>query len=307
MLITVAICTYNRAESLRRTLASLATMRVPEGLDWEVVVVTNNCTDNTDAVIASFTDRLLLRRERERQQGQSHARNRAVDVANGDYILWTDDDVVVDRDWLAAYAAAFCRWPEAAVFGGAIRPKYEEPTAKWLADSEAVLGGLLVIRDFGDKPLPLSITEDRLPFGANFAVRTAEQRAFRYDPALGLCGDGQRRGDEIDVVERLLCTGATGYWVPAARVEHCIPRERQTIRYVTQYFAGWGETGAVQSGCPAGPFLFGAPRWLWRRWGTEWLRYQVHRWISPAPVWVAHLKAYSTAGGAISYWRTQRR
>ena len=49
MLITVAICTYNRAESLRRTLDSLAAMRVPENLDWEVVVVNNNCTDHTDA------------------------------------------------------------------------------------------------------------------------------------------------------------------------------------------------------------------------------------------------------------------
>lgn len=307
MLITVAICTFNRAESLRRTLASLAAMRVPDNVEWEVVVVTNNCTDHTDAVIASFADRLPLRREREPQQGQSHARNRAIDVATGDYVLWTDDDVVVDSEWLAAYAMAFRRWPEASVFGGAIRPKYDEPVPEWLTESEAMLGGLLVIRDFGNEPMPLSIAEDRLPFGANFAVRTLEQRALRYDPKLGLRGNGQRRGDEIDVIERLLRAGATGYWLPTAQVEHCIPRERQTIRYVARYFAGWGETIAVQTGHPTVPFLFGAPRWLWRRWATEWFRYQVHRWISPAPVWVTHLKAYSTAGGAISYWRTQRR
>jgi glycosyltransferase involved in cell wall biosynthesis len=41
MMITVAICTLNRAESLRRTLESLAAMRVPNGLGWEVVVVNN--------------------------------------------------------------------------------------------------------------------------------------------------------------------------------------------------------------------------------------------------------------------------
>ena len=63
MLITVAICTLNRAESLRRTLKSLAAMQVPDDLDWEVVVVNNGCTDHTDDVIEAFADRLPIRRE----------------------------------------------------------------------------------------------------------------------------------------------------------------------------------------------------------------------------------------------------
>src|SRR5579885_409501 len=133
MLVTVAICTYNRAESLRRTLESLCAMRIPEDVDWELVVVNNNSTDHTDAVIASFADRLPSKRAWEPQQGHSPARNHAVDVANGDYILWTDDDVVVDREWLAGYAEAFRRWPQAAVFGGPISPEYEEPMVRWVA------------------------------------------------------------------------------------------------------------------------------------------------------------------------------
>ena len=93
MLITIAICTYNRADSLSRTLQSLAAMRLPPRVDWEVVVVNNNSTDHTDAVIASFSgSRLPIRREFEPRRGLSRARNRAVDTADGDYILWTDDD-----------------------------------------------------------------------------------------------------------------------------------------------------------------------------------------------------------------------
>src|ERR1700687_4230171 len=83
MLITVAICTLDRAESLRRTLDSLAAMGVPKDLDWEVVVVNNNCADHTDAVIEAFTDRLPLRREFEAQRGLSRARNHAVEAAGG--------------------------------------------------------------------------------------------------------------------------------------------------------------------------------------------------------------------------------
>src|SRR5436305_13472240 len=93
MFVTIAICTFNRAASLRRTLDSLAAMRVPADLGWEVVVVNNSCTDTTDAVIDSFVGRLPIRREFEKSAGQSHARNRAIDVAIGEYIIWTDDDV----------------------------------------------------------------------------------------------------------------------------------------------------------------------------------------------------------------------
>src|ERR1700676_2670539 len=72
--VTVATCTLNRAESLRRTLTSLAGMTVPNDLIWEVVVVNNNCTDDTDTVIATFADRLPIRREIELRRGLAYAR-----------------------------------------------------------------------------------------------------------------------------------------------------------------------------------------------------------------------------------------
>ena len=95
---TIAICTFNRAESLRRTLRSLAALRIPDHFDWEIVVVNNNCTDHTDHVIASFSDWLPVRREFELQRGLSWARNRAVHAAKGNYIVWIDDDVLVPAD-----------------------------------------------------------------------------------------------------------------------------------------------------------------------------------------------------------------
>ena len=146
-------------------------MQVPGGIDWEVVVVNNNCTDHTDAVIASFADRAPIRREFEPRQGLSNARNRAVDAAHSDYIVWTDDDVIADPGWLAAYAEAFRRWPEAAVFGGPVIPQYEEPAAKWVIEGEALLAIVYALRDFGEEPLPLSVPDLRTPVGANFAVR----------------------------------------------------------------------------------------------------------------------------------------
>ncbi|MGH7045236.1 MAG: glycosyltransferase family 2 protein [Stellaceae bacterium] len=308
MLITVAICTLNRAESLRRTLESLAAMRVPEELDWELLVVNNDCTDHTDDVINGLADRLPVRREFEAQRGHSRARNRAVEVMKGDYIVWTDDDVVVDPGWLEAYAEAFFRWPQAAVFGGRIIPRYEMPAARWMVENETLLFGALAIRDFGDDFLPLSVADGRVPFGANFALRAAEQRRFRYNPELGLGPVRRRLGDEADVIERIMQSGGIGYWVPTARVEHCIGRGRQTIGYVARYYAGYGETAAFRDPYSTNwrRFWFGVPPWLWRRLVSQWMRYQIHRRISPAPVWVAYLQAYALAWGAIRYWRNER-
>ena len=305
MLITVAICTLDRAESLRRTLNSLAAMTVPQDIDWEVVVVNNRCSDHTDEVIRSFAEKLPVRREFEPRQGIANARNRAADAAKGEYIVWTDDDVLVEPGWLAAYAEAFRRWPEAAVFGGRIIPKYDLPVAAWITQGEAVLFGPLGIRDFGAEVLPLSVGEARFPYGANYALRAAEQRKFRYDPELGLSPGRRRLHEETSVIIRILQSGATGYWVPKSGVQHCIRRDQQTVASMIRYFASLGETDAFLAGKGDGAVRwFGAPRWLWRRLTEEWLRFQLHRLISPAPVWLAHLKEYGVARGAIRYWRT---
>ena len=309
MLITIAICTFNRAESLRRTLDSLIAMQVPSDISWEIVIVNNNSSDHTDHVISEYADRLPVRRVAEPRTGKSNALNRAIDVARGDYILWTDDDVVVDPSWLTAYVEAFRRWPEAAVFGGRITPKYETPVQKWILQSEALLEGPYAIRDFGDHALPLSADdEDHFPFGANWAMRAAEQRAFRYDPDLGPVPSRIRNQEETDLIQRVLDSGATGYWIPEAKVGHCIGRDRQTVRYIAAYYESWGETLAFRNAAATatGPFWFGVPRRIWPRLLVWGVLYRACRFVSPAPVWVRYLEAYSWNKGICRYWLHNR-
>jgi glucosyl-dolichyl phosphate glucuronosyltransferase len=309
MLITIAICTFNRAESLRLTLDSLLAIQVPRGLSWEILIVNNNSTDNTDDVINEYVSRLPVRREFEARAGKSNALNRAIDVAKGDYIIWIDDDVIVDASLLTAYAAAFRRWPDAVVFGGRIKPKYQAPVENWVIESEAVLGGPYAIREFGDQVLPLSADdEDHFPYGANWAVRTIEQRAFRYDPELGPVPNRIRNQEDTDLVHRLLKSGATGYWIPGAIVEHCIGRDRQTVRYIADYYESWGETLAFRNAAATAsqPFWFGIPRRIWPRLIVWWGLYRFCRFVSPVPVWVKYLEAYSWNKGMFRYWRQRR-
>ena len=244
--ITVIICTRNRASQLREGLTSVANLKAPKGLRWEVLLVDNGSSDNTVEVAASFRDRLPIRVVREEAAGLSHARNRGVAEAAGTYICWTDDDVLLDPHWLAAYAAAFARHPEAAVFGGEIIPVLQPPTPKWfgmLAD-QWPLTTLLAKRNYGDKPIPLDFDRGVIPWGANFAVRTAEQRRVLYEPALGVSPLQRRVGEEAEVMFRMLKAGGVGWWTPEARVRHIIPVKRQTLRYVYEYYLSCGETAA---------------------------------------------------------------
>ena len=242
--LTVVICTRNRASPLRRTLENLAATKPSPGTVWELVVVDNGSTDETAELISSFADILPVRQIFEPRAGISNARNAGVDAARGAYIIWTDDDVDVGAEWLKAYQRAFRVWPDAAVFGGPISPLLETPSPAWFAQNIDLLHLLLATRDFGALPRPLCVEADIIPFGANFAVRAAEQKQFRYDPEAGAGSGNFRLGEETAVIKQILLSRATGYWVPDAAVTHRIAVARQSLAYVEDYFIRLGRTGA---------------------------------------------------------------
>ena len=104
MRVTVLICTWNRADSLRKALESIEGSRAPEDLEWEVLIVDNNSTDTTATVCEVFQKKNANRYRYlfEERQGKSFALNAGIEHANGNILAFTDDDVVVDKDWLFA-------------------------------------------------------------------------------------------------------------------------------------------------------------------------------------------------------------
>lgn len=283
MRFTVAVCTWNRAALLPVVLDRLARVRDAPG-GWEVLVVNNNSTDDTERVLDAFEGRLPLRRAFEPKQGTSHARNTAVREARGDYVVWTDDDVLVEAGWLAAYARAVERHPSAALFGGPVRPRFEGTPPPWLSDAWQEIGPAFAARDLGDEPFELDI-EGELPYGANYVVRAREQRRFPYDPAFGRVLDGGALGDETAVIRAVLASGGKGWWVPDARVEHWIPKERQTVGYVRNYYAIQGRTFLKRDG--AGTFrghpllLRGRILWAESAYALARLGGNPRRWLKP--------------------------
>ena len=98
--ISVIICTYNRSNSLADTLCCLAKQSY-NIQSWELIVVDNNSDDNTKEIVGQYSRKLPnLTYKFESQQGLSYARNLGINSAHGDIIVFTDDDVLPDDDWL---------------------------------------------------------------------------------------------------------------------------------------------------------------------------------------------------------------
>jgi glycosyltransferase involved in cell wall biosynthesis len=121
-MVSVIVCTHNRAHRLEQTLNSLQQMTVPADLAWELIIVDNNSSDNTKEVMDSFIDKssLHVKYVIERNQGVSHARNMGIQEANGDIIAFTDDDCIVDRYWITSILKEFHSDESIAGIGGRV-------------------------------------------------------------------------------------------------------------------------------------------------------------------------------------------
>ena len=304
VLLTVAICTWNRSALLERTLTSIADTHVPRGLEWEVVVVAKRCTDDSAAVATRAAERLPLRLVTEEALGLSHARNAAMAAAAGEYIVWVDDDVLVGAHWLAAYARAVRAHPDADFFGGPIEPWFAVTPPAWLVAALPIVGNALSLLDYGADRLTLD--HDHLPFGANFAIRTAVQRRYGYDPRLGRRGGDMRAGEETAVLLRVLAEGGRGIWVPDAALRHYVPAERQTRQYLRRYYFNNGASHSLGGYGESSRAFLGRPLWLWREAVINEVAYRVRRPFSEPAVWGAHLRAATTAWGqlyGVRRWR----
>lgn len=239
--VSVIICTWNRAESLRRCLSSLTQLIIPEELNWEVLVVNNGSTDNTGEVVTEFEQLLPIRLISEPKLGLSKARNTGVENASGELIIFFDDDVLVDPFCVRGFWNSASAYPDAKLFGGLIEPLMDgitNPKSSFLDDP--FFDGLILRKDLGPKGRFLK--EDENFFGACFAVKLDFLNQSGFDTQLGKKGNEQILGEEIALQERAKKGQVIRVWVPEAKVKHIIPAQRLSYSESGRYFRGMGRT-----------------------------------------------------------------
>jgi glycosyltransferase involved in cell wall biosynthesis len=290
--LSVVICTYNRAHSLRQTLQSLESLDV-EGLDGEIILVDNNSKDDTRAAIESFLPRAPLPAQYvfEGQQGLSHARNAGIDRASGDVVVFSDDDVLVDRRWLREIATAFALEKPTAV-GGKILPKWQVPPPDWLGPR---LHGFLALLDHGDEPIRMD--EPRL-WGANLAIRRDVFRTMRFHTGLDRVGNKLYSGGDTAFIQLLIDRGERVVYWPRAVVHHNIPAERLTKAYFRKWHWDAGSMAARLMPRRVARTLLGIPYHFYRSTMTDiatWSRCALKR---DDDAFLSELRLIRTAGFA---------
>ena len=109
MELSIVISTYNNANSLVRTIDSVAKQDADRSL-WECVVVNNASTDDTKSRVEELIkkyDNINLRLVYEPQQGLSYARNKGIAESKGNFIAFIDDDETINSGFVSAYIDLF--------------------------------------------------------------------------------------------------------------------------------------------------------------------------------------------------------
>ena len=233
---TVQIATHNRPGPLRRCLDSVAAVDYPA---FDIIVIDNApCDDEARAVVQAWEQahpEVAVRYLREPVPGAARAHNRGLEAACGEWLVRTDDDVVVDPRWLAAIADAATCAPEVQCVTGLILPaEIDTPAQELLEQFGGYARGFTrrhvdMAAHRPDDPL-FPFTTGRLGSGANIAFDTARLRARGgFDNALGP-GTPAKGGEDLLALFDVLADGGGVVYEPGALVWHWNRRDYASLQ-----------------------------------------------------------------------------
>lgn len=286
---TAIICTYNRASNLPRCLGALARQNSTEDIEWEVLVVDNNSSDDTPAMVERLARELpiTIRYTREAQQGLNYARNTGIRESTGTYFSYVDDDIEVSPGWLASLYGNFIT-NDADAVGGRIHLDPFTQLPKWIRDNE--MKGFLGFQDFGDEPFRMD-GRQRYPYGGNMAFnRRVVERIGYFNPLLGRKGSGNKRselfkGAETDYFHRLAASGEVYiFYEPNAIVYHQVQLFQLEKRYFRTIHFNAGFQRAYYDPTSFPHILLGVPRYYYPLLARSLAKY-LREIVSHGPDW----------------------
>ncbi|MDZ8222153.1 hormogonium polysaccharide biosynthesis glycosyltransferase HpsE [Nostoc sp. ChiVER01] len=240
--ISVAIPAYNGATRLPKILDKLLSQTGVEQLNWEIIVVDNNSSDNTSEIIQNyqkiFNGSCNLRYFLETEQGAAFARLRAVREARGKLIAFLDDDNLPAPDWLSEAYSFGLEHPQAGAWSGQIHGDFEVKPPENFERIRA----FLAIREHGSNAHLFDADNLRLPPGAALVVRkkvwleNVPQRPNLSGKLPGILV----QGDDYEPLLYIHYGGWQIWYNPTMHTYHQIPHWRLERDYLLSLARGCG-------------------------------------------------------------------
>jgi glycosyltransferase involved in cell wall biosynthesis len=239
-MISVVVCTFERAADLRRMLQSFFHQKFLAEIEFELLVIDNNSRDNTAAIVHEFSSYPNIKYFFEAKQGLNFARNRGVAEAKGQIVSFLDDDVLVNENWLVSLKRSF-EETDADVVGGRVSLVFDVPPERWF---KGLFRICLAEVDLGTSRKELD-NGDRL-YGANLSFR---QKVFEsvgnFEAGLDRCGNEMLSGGETELVRRIVAHKGKVIYDPRVFVEHVIGAQRLQWQYFIKRAHGDGLTKEI--------------------------------------------------------------
>jgi len=221
---SVVICTYNREQLIEASILAVQRQDFSQEF-YEILVVDNNSTDRTKEIVHRLIppSPVSIRYIFEENQGLSFARNAGINNAKGEVVVFTDDDIDAEPNWLKDIVAAFDD-PQVACAGGPIRPIWPFPKPEWLTERWQ---GPLTISEFKPAKDAGEFKGPYYPWGANIAFRKdVFQTTGMFPTDLGRIGNCLLSNEEINLCRKIEESGKRIKFAPNAIIHHKIAPER---------------------------------------------------------------------------------
>ncbi len=267
--LSLVFATSKRTDILSKTLSSFTQLQVGE-LDWEIVLVDNANDPETQALARQYREQLPLTCLVESRKGKNYALNTALSTVKGQLIVFTDDDVLADPNWLKELWEGSKRWPNHGVFGGRILPRFPVKTVSFDLENRLVRSAYVI----ADWKIQEGEYKPSMVWGPNFAVRSsALEPGFQFNTDFGPNSAQYLMGDETEFVYRLEQAGHIPIYLPGALVHHQIRPEQLQIDWLCRRVAAYGGTFVFMSGLPQASMICGVPRYMYIKTFQAWLEY----------------------------------
>ncbi|MFB9359742.1 glycosyltransferase [Actinoplanes nipponensis] len=241
-LVSVVVCTRNRADMLAACLERLAAVTYPA---VEFLIVDNAPDDaSTRRLVESIQrDDPRFRYECEPRPGLSCARNKGLSAARGTYLAYTDDDVSVDPYWVHGIVKGFRRRPDVRCVTGLVctasitndaESYFDARTSSW---SSRCAPQLFDMSPASRRGVLYPYSAGIFGTGASFGfIRESLIELGGFDEALG-AGTRTRGGEDLDVFVRVLRSGGAIAYEPSALVWH---HHRADLASLARQMYGYG-------------------------------------------------------------------